>query len=39
MIYADFESDLVPEYNEKQNPDASYTNKFQKHVACNYGYK
>ena len=25
MIYADFESILVPEDNEKQNPDESYT--------------
>ena len=27
MIYADFESILVPEDNEKQNPNESYTNK------------
>ena len=39
MIYADCESILVPEDNEKQNPDESYTNKYQKHVACSYGYK
>ena len=39
MIYADFESILVPENNGKQNPKESYTNKFQKHVACSYGYK
>ena len=32
-IYADFESILVPEDNGKQNPDESYTNKYQKHVA------
>ena len=30
MIYADFESILVPEENRKQNPDESYTNKYQK---------
>ena len=39
MIYADFESILVPENNGKPNPKESYTNKFQKHVACSYGYK
>ena len=39
MIYADFESVLAPESNGKQNPDESYTNKYQKHVACGYGYK
>ena len=39
MIYADFESILVPEDNGKQNPDESYINKYQKHVACSYGYK
>ena len=39
MIYADLESILVPEDNGKQNPNESYTNKYQKHVACSYGYK
>ena len=39
MIYADFESILVPEGNRKQNPNESYTNKYQKYVACSYGYK
>ena len=39
MIYADFESILVPEDKRKQNPNESYTNKYQKHVACSYGYK
>ena len=34
MIYADFESVLVPENNGKQNPNESYTNKYQKHVGC-----
>ena len=29
----------MPENSEKQNPDGSYTNKYQKHVACSYGYK
>ena len=38
-IYADFESILVPEDNGKQSPNESYTNKYQKHVACSYGYK
>ena len=36
MIYADFESILVPEDNRKQNPNEIYRNK---HVACSYGYK
>ena len=39
MIYTDFESVLVPEDNEKQNPDESYTNKYQKYVVCSNGYK
>ena len=39
MIYANFESILVPEDNGKQNQDEFYTNKYQKHVACSYGYK
>ena len=39
MIYADFESISVPEGNGKQNPNKSYTSKYQKHFACSYGYK
>ena len=39
MIYAGFESILVPEDNGMQNPNESYTDKYQKHVACSYGYK
>ena len=35
-IYADYESILVPENNENQNPEVSHTNKY---VACSYGYK
>ena len=38
-IYTDFESVLVPEEGEKQIQNASYTFKYQKHVACSYGYK
>ena len=34
MVYADFESILVPEDNGKQNPEESYIKKDQKHVAC-----
>ena len=30
MIYADFESILVPEDNGRQNPNESYTNKYKK---------
>ena len=39
IIYADFKSMLVPEDNGKQNPEESYTNKYQKHTACSYGYE
>ena len=39
IIYADFESILVPEDNRKQNPEEFYTNKYQKHIVCSYGYK
>ena len=39
MIYADFESILEHEDNGKQNPNESYTHKYQKHVACSYGHK
>ena len=39
MIYADFKSILVPENNEKQNCEESYTSKHKKHVPCCYGYK
>ena len=28
IIYADFESILLPEKNEKQNPEKSYTSKY-----------
>ena len=39
MFYADFESIPVPKDDGKQNPNKSYTNNYQKHVACSYGYK
>ena len=39
IIYADFESILVPEYNKQQNPNESYTNKYQRHIDCNYDCK
>ena len=39
IIYADFASILVPQNNGKQNPNESFTNKYQKHVACSYSYK
>ena len=39
IIKADFESILVPENNGEQNPEECYTNKYQKHIACSYGYK
>ena len=39
IIYADFESILVPEDNVKQNPEESFMNKYQKQIACSFGYK
>ena len=39
MIYANFETILVPEDNGKQNLEESYRNKYQKHFAWSYGYK
>ena len=39
MIYANFETILVPEDNGKQNLEESYRNKYQKHLAWSYGYK
>ena len=39
MIYANFESILLLEDNGKQNPNEFYTKKYQKHIACSYGYK
>ena len=38
MIYANFESILVPENNRKQNPNEYYTNKYRNYVARSYGY-
>ena len=35
----DFESYLVPEDNGKQYPNESLANKYQKRIACSYGYK
>ena len=39
MIYADFESILMPEDNGKRKPDEFYPSKYQKHVSCSYVYK
>ena len=39
MIYAAFRSTLLPEKNGNQNPEESYTKKYQNNVACSYGYK
>ena len=36
---SDFKTILVPEDNEKKNPDESYRNKFQKYITCGYSYK
>ena len=37
IIYADFESILVPENNRYEDPEESYTNNYQKQIACCYG--
>ena len=29
----------MPKDTAKQRPNECYTNKYQKHVACSYGYK
>ena len=39
IIYADFESILVPEINVKQNIEQPHTNKYQKYIAGSYDYK
>ena len=39
IIYADFESISVSKNKGQQHPEESYTNKYQKHIACRYGYK
>ena len=39
IIYADCEIISVSEDNGKQNAKESYTNKYQKHIDCSYGYK
>ena len=39
MINEGFEIILVPEDNEKQNPNETYKIKYQKHVACSCGCK
>ena len=38
IIYAHFESALVPLDNGKPNSKEPYINKYQKHNACSYGY-
>ena len=39
MIYADFESNLMPQDNGKRNPSECYKNKHKKYAAWSYGYK
>ena len=34
MINVDFESILVSEDDRRKNPNESYTNNYQRHVAC-----
>ena len=36
MIYGDFKNILVLEDNRNQNPKESYTNKYQKYLACRF---
>ena len=38
-VLIDFEGMQVAEDNEKENPNESYTNKYQNHAPCSYGYK
>ena len=38
-FYAKFEIILVPEDNGEQNPNESYTNRYQKHVTCSHDHK
>ena len=39
ILDSNFESTLVPEDNGKQNLNESYTNKYQKYIACSRSYK
>ena len=39
IIYAEFESILMPEDNGKQNPEETYTSQYQKHIGSSYSYK
>ena len=39
IVYSDFDSILVPEDNGNHNAEECYTDKYQKYVACSYGYK
>ena len=36
VIYVDFERILVSEDNRKQNPEQTYTNKYQIDIACSF---
>ena len=39
ITYAYFENILLPENNGMKNPNESYRNKYQKHIAWSYGYE
>ena len=39
IIYAHFESTLLPQDNGRQNPGESYANRFQNHLACSYSFR
>ena len=39
IIHANFEGILMPKTNGKENPEEPFTNKYQEHIGCSYGYK
>ena len=39
IIYADFQSTLIPKNNGRQNPDQFHASKYQNHVGWSYIYK
>lgn len=38
MAHADFERISIPENNWRENPEESYTYKYENHVGCSYGH-
>ena len=41
VIFADFEYNIKKYFKKlnRINPDISYTDKYQKHIVCSYGYR